>query len=76
MPVNAPKTNGRWELFVNNIRWYTKITIVSDVMCLQALVVYAAAFYFNMGNYKGFGDTKFIPGLPKVNMHGCSKAAY
>ena len=35
---------------------------------LQALEVYAAAFYCNMGNYKGFGDTKFIPGLAKVSI--------
>ena len=25
-----------------------------------------ASFYGNMGNYKSFGDTKFIPGLAKV----------
>lgn len=31
----------------------------------KALLVYTAGFYSNMGNYKGFGDNKFIPGLPK-----------
>lgn len=31
----------------------------------KALLVYAAAFYSNMGNYKGFGDNKFIPGVAK-----------
>ena len=29
----------------------------------QALL-YVAAFYGNMGNYKSFGDTKFVPALP------------
>ena len=28
--------------------------------------MYTAAFFSNMGNYKSFGDTKFIPGLDKV----------
>ncbi|XP_063059784.1 dipeptidyl peptidase 3 [Engraulis encrasicolus] len=34
----------------------------------QALLVYAAGFYANMGNYKSFGDTKFIPNLPKEKL--------
>ena len=27
-------------------------------------MIYVAAFYGNLGNYKSFGDTKFVPGLP------------
>lgn len=30
----------------------------------KALLVYTAAFFSNMGNYRGFGDNKFIPGVP------------
>lgn len=34
----------------------------------QALM-YSAAFYANMGNYKSFGDTKFIPELSPSKFH-------
>uniref|UniRef100_A0A8D2JE35 Dipeptidyl peptidase 3 n=1 Tax=Varanus komodoensis TaxID=61221 RepID=A0A8D2JE35_VARKO len=34
----------------------------------QAFLVYAAAIYANMGNYKSFGDTKFVPNLPKEKL--------
>jgi hypothetical protein len=32
----------------------------------QDFLLYAAAFFANMGNYKSFGGTKFIPNLSKV----------
>ena len=31
----------------------------------QRAMIYCAAFYGNLGNYKSFGDTKFVPGLPQ-----------
>ncbi|EDV24047.1 uncharacterized protein TRIADDRAFT_63309 [Trichoplax adhaerens] len=34
----------------------------------HALLIYSAAFYSNMGNYKSFGDTKFIPGIPQEKL--------
>ncbi|XP_064432200.1 dipeptidyl peptidase 3 isoform X4 [Mirounga angustirostris] len=34
----------------------------------KAFLVYAAGVYSNMGNYKSFGDTKFVPNLPKEKL--------
>lgn len=31
----------------------------------QAMMIFIAGFYSNMGNYKSFGDTKFVPNIPK-----------
>lgn len=36
------------------------------MLSLQNFLIYAAAFYGNLGNYKSFGDTKFVPDLRKV----------
>lgn len=41
----------------------------------QAFLVYAAGLYANMGNYKSFGDTKFIPNLPKDQLQALLKAS-
>ncbi|XP_019868430.1 dipeptidyl peptidase 3 isoform X2 [Aethina tumida] len=40
---------------------------------ITALFVYAAGVFSNSGNYKGFGDTKFIPNLEKDRMEGLLK---
>lgn len=39
------------------------------MLSLQNFLIYAAAFYGNLGNYKSFGDTKFVPDLPKVQYY-------
>ncbi|XP_061754696.1 dipeptidyl peptidase 3 isoform X1 [Nerophis ophidion] len=41
----------------------------------QAFLVYAAGFYANMGNYKSFGDTKFVPNLPKGKLDALVRAS-
>ena len=46
--------------------WYTRQGCVHCLTYLQALLMYAAFFFANMGNYKSFGDTKVVPSLGKV----------
>lgn len=41
----------------------------------QALLVYAAGFFANMGNYKSFGDTKFVPNVPKEKLEKLLRAS-
>eukprot|EP00053_Salpingoeca_punica_P013300 m.119961 g.119961 ORF g.119961 m.119961 type:complete len:739 (-) comp16167_c0_seq2:171-2387(-) len=44
----------------------------------KQLTAYYACFLGNMGNYKSFGDTKFVPALPQERMHAfiCASPAY
>lgn len=40
---------------------------------LKHLIEYATLFYYNAGNYLGFGDTKFIPRLSKESLRELTK---
>ncbi|KAM4721458.1 dipeptidyl peptidase 3 [Rhinophrynus dorsalis] len=41
----------------------------------QAVLVYSAGFFANMGNYKSFGDTKFVPNVPKEKFEKLVRAS-
>ncbi|XP_076354042.1 dipeptidyl peptidase 3 [Tachypleus tridentatus] len=41
----------------------------------QALLVYSSGIFTNMGNYRGFGDSKFIPNLPKEKLEKLIKSS-
>ena len=47
-----------------SLRAAVQETVTDDEF--KGLLFYAAGVFTNMGNYKGFGDTKIIPGIPRV----------
>ena len=47
-----------------SLRAAVQESVTEDEFC--SLLLYTAGVFTNMGNYKGFGDTKIIPGIPKV----------
>jgi len=42
---------------------------------VSAYLIYCSGFYANMGNYKGFGDSKFVPNLPVDSLEKLVKAS-
>ena len=42
---------------------------------INAYFVYCSGFYGNMGNYKGFGDSKFVPNMEEERMEMLVKAS-
>ena len=42
---------------------------------ISSYLVYCSGFYGNMGNYKGFGDSKFVPNMEEERMELLVKAS-
>ena len=47
----------------------TKVSPEINESSLQSFVEYSVQVLNNLGNYKSFGDTKFIPRLPVEEFH-------
>ena len=41
----------------------------------QAFLVYSSSIYSDMGNYRDFGDTKKVPGLPQEKLAALVRAS-
>lgn len=62
------KTRGNAKAMKEKLRVFLRMRSwnINMVLLFQALLVYVAGFYCNMGNYKSFGDTKFVPNVDQV----------
>lgn len=59
---------------VANVKALAGSLSISD-FDLRSLLVFAASFFDNCGNYKSFGDTHFIPQVPKAVMRRLIEAS-
>lgn len=64
---NKQQNKNIYEFFCMFIAIKCKICVIYFEP-FQGFLIYAAAFYGNMGNYKSFGDTKFIPNVDEVTI--------
>lgn len=55
--------------------WIDNFYFKFNYFSFQALLVYVSAFYFNMGNYRNHGDSKFIPNLPVEKLEKLIKSS-
>ncbi|XP_039283071.1 dipeptidyl peptidase 3 isoform X1 [Nilaparvata lugens] len=66
----SPESPALFELFYNIFSEHSLSDFKEEALKhvsnddYTAFLVYAATFLWNSGNYKGFGDTKFLPNLP------------